>query len=105
MVITMRTNPIPYERTIFVCTNKREGKEACANPGRGGDKICEKLKAYVKENGLKGKIRVARSGCLDLCSQGPNIFVYPEGKWHSNVQEKDLPELIKSLLKPGAKTA
>ena len=94
----MRTQPIPYKHAVFVCVNKRNGKEACANPGRGGDKICEKLKASVKKAGLKGKIRVARSGCLDLCSQGPNIFVYPEGQWYSNVQEKDLPEILDKLI-------
>ena len=94
----MQAKNIPYRKTVFVCTNKREdGRIACANPGQGGDEICEKLKVYVNQAGLKGKVRVARSGCLDLCAQGPNVFVYPDGQWCSGVQEEDLPALIKSI--------
>ena len=94
----VNSKPIPYQRTVFVCTNVREdGRLACANPGQGGDKICEKLKAHIKEAGFKGKVRVARSGCLDLCAQGPNLFVYPDNLWYSHVKEEDLPELIKRI--------
>ena len=59
----------PYGRTIFVCCNEREpGEAACAN--RGSRELREQLKQYVKEKGLKAKIRVTRSLCLDLCAQG-----------------------------------
>ncbi|MBI2071080.1 MAG: (2Fe-2S) ferredoxin domain-containing protein [Elusimicrobia bacterium] len=89
---------IPYRKTVFVCTNVRDdGREACANPGRGGDVICEKLKTYVKEAGLGGQIRVARSGCLSLCRKGPNAFIYPDGVWQSGMREEDIPELIKKI--------
>jgi (2Fe-2S) ferredoxin len=97
----MKREKIPYVKTIFVCTNSRtDGKIACANPGCGGDVLCHKLKEMVKAAGLKSKIRVARSGCLDLCAQGPNLFIYPEGIWHSHVQEKDLPKIIEHILEP-----
>jgi len=90
---------VPYEKTVFVCTNVREGKVACANPGRGGDRICAALKEAVKAAGLKGKIRVARSGCLDRCAEGPNLFVYPEGRWCSGVREADVPALAREIFK------
>ena len=94
----MSRKDIPYRRTVFVCTNIRtDGRIACANPGRGGDKICEALKSEIKKAGLKEKIRVARSGCLDLCSQGPNLFIYPEGEWRSGVKLQDVPELVKKI--------
>ena len=94
----MNKNAIPYQKTVFVCTNVRtDGRVACANPGRGGDIICEKLKEAVKKAGLKGKVRVARSGCLDLCEKGPNLFVYPEGAWLSGVTESEIPELLKKI--------
>lgn len=94
----MNSKAIPYQRTVFVCTNTRdEGKIACANPGRAGKNICEKLKAYVKEAGMKGNIRVARSGCLDLCAQGPNIFIYPDNLWYSQVKEEDLPQIMAKI--------
>ena len=94
----MEKQGVPYRRTVFVCVNVRsDGRVACANPGRGGDKICEALKEGAQKAGLKGKVRVARSGCLDLCAQGPNIFIYPEGEWHSGVKLEDVPELLKKI--------
>jgi (2Fe-2S) ferredoxin len=94
----MERKPVPYKKTVFVCTNARaDGRVACANPGRGGKEICEALKEAVKKAGLKGKVRVARSGCLDLCEKGPNLFVYPEGEWRSGLTLADVPELVEKL--------
>ena len=93
----MEKKTVPFEGTVFVCTNVREGKVACANPGRGGDAICHALKEALATAGLKHKIRVARSGCLDRCAEGPNLFVYPSGEWYSRVQAGDVPALVKRL--------
>lgn len=104
----MLSKSVSYQRMIFVCTNTREGgKVACANPGREGNLICEKLKTYVKEAGLKKKVRVARSGCMDLCSLGPNVIIWsssasdkPEGVWCQGVTESDLPLIIQKHIDP-----
>ena len=94
----MDEEAVPFQKTVFVCTNVREGgRAACGNPGRGGVELCESLKNAVKRLGLKGKVRVARTGCLDLCEKGPNVFVYPDGQWCSAVSEQDVPELLKKL--------
>ena len=94
----MEARPVPYRKTVFVCVNQRaEGRVACANPGRGGLELCEALKDEVKKAGLKGKVRVARSGCLDLCEKGPNLFVYPDGQWLSGAAASDLPALVETL--------
>ncbi|MDE1975670.1 MAG: (2Fe-2S) ferredoxin domain-containing protein [Elusimicrobia bacterium] len=95
----MEKKSVPYQKTVFVCANVRtDGREACANPGRGGAELCEALKKAVKDAGLKGKIRVAKSGCLDLCAHGPNLFVYPGGEWRSGVKPEDAPEILRDLL-------
>ena len=94
----MNKKPVPYKKTVFVCTHSRAyGRTSCGNPGRGGLELCEALKHAVKEKGLKGKIRVARSGCLDLCEQGPNAFIYPGGEWLSGVSAADVPGILKKL--------
>lgn len=99
----MESKNVPYRRTLFVCTHAREsGRVACANPGRGGLELCEALKAGVKEAGLKGQVRVARSGCLDLCEQGPNAFLYPSGEWFSGVTADDAPAIVARLAAPDA---
>jgi (2Fe-2S) ferredoxin len=90
--------PVPYRKTVFVCVHSREdGRVACANPGRGGEEILKALKAEVKKAGLKGQVRVARSGCLDLCEQGPNLFLFPAGEWIRGASPADVPELLKKI--------
>ena len=94
----MKNEKIPFLKTVFVCTNARaEGRVACGNPGRGGEELCEALKHGVKKAGLKGKVRVARTGCLDLCEKGPNVFLYPEGQWLSGLTPADADALLKKL--------
>ena len=94
----MNPKPVPYKHILFVCTNEREpGRPACGQ--RGSEAICEKLKEEVKKQGLKGKVRVARSGCMDLCEQGPNVMVFPENAWYSGVTLDDVPALVEKYLK------
>ena len=92
----------PYEKLISVCTNFREEGSCCLN--RGSKEIVEELKAYVKKSGLKGRVRVSRSGCLGLCELGPNVAIYPDGgvkgTWYKGVQMKDVPAIIEKHIKP-----
>jgi (2Fe-2S) ferredoxin len=94
----MKSEKVPFQKTVFVCTNAREGgRVSCGNPGRGGLELCESLKNGVKKLGLKGKVRVARTGCLDLCEQGPNVFLYPDGQWLSGIAPQDAEDILKKL--------
>lgn len=94
----MPSKPIPYRKTVFVCTHAREdGRVSCADPGRGGLEVCAALKDETKKAGLKGRVRVVRSGCLGLCEHGPNAFVYPEGEWLSGLSAADAFDIVKRL--------
>ena len=89
----------PYERILFVCCNEREkGEDACA--ARGSAELQKKLKDHMKAKGLKGRVRVARSLCLGLCAQGPNICVMPENVWYSGVTGQDLAEIQRRWIDP-----
>lgn len=73
---------IPYRSIIYVCTNTRDGRAACGNSERGescGTAVLDALKEEVKMQGLQREIRVARSGCMDLCGTGPNVLVLDVG--------------------------
>ncbi len=59
------------------------------------------LKKAVKEKGLSGRIRANSSGCLDACSQGVSVVVYPEGVWYGHVTEADVEEIVASHLIEG----
>lgn len=88
----MKHQPIPYEKTIFICENTRDAGKVCCGPRCAGFR--ERLKAAVKAHGLQGRVRVAKAGCLDQCAAGPNIFVYPDGVWYSGVTEDDVDTII-----------
>lgn len=96
----MNEAKIPFKKMIFVCTHVREGEAACNNPERGADcgaNYVEKLREEVKKRGLKGKIRVVKSGCLDVCARGPNIMIFDEtGRqtWLNGVTTQDLVKLL-----------
>ncbi len=100
----MNERKAPYQKIIFVCTHIREGETACSNPERGSDagfELVEKLREEVKKRGLKGKIRVAKSGCMDVCARGPNIMVFEEdGKstWINEVSQADLPQIVEKYI-------
>jgi (2Fe-2S) ferredoxin len=92
----MKKEPVPYRKTVFVCVHAREeGRVSCGNPGRGGVELAQALKDGAKRLGLKGKVRVAKTGCLDLCEKGPNVFLYPEGEWLSDLKPEDADDILK----------
>ncbi|MBI1976633.1 MAG: (2Fe-2S) ferredoxin domain-containing protein [Candidatus Omnitrophica bacterium] len=90
----MRSQKTPYQRIIFVCCNSREDGVCCSPEGNPtGEQFREWLKEYIEKKGLKGKIRVARSGCMDLCRQGPNLMVFPDNIWLNGVRKDELPRI------------
>ena len=77
----------PYIRQLHVCINNRNGEsKSCAFDG--SEEVVEELRKATKERNLKGKVRVVRSGCLDVCAFGPNRMIWPEGLWYMKVTKK-----------------
>ena len=88
----------PYIRQIYICINNRQGASPSCGYS-GSEEIVEELKKVAKELNLKGKIRVAKSGCQDLCAFGPNMMIWPDGIWYMKVTKQDVPEIIETYLK------
>jgi (2Fe-2S) ferredoxin len=91
-----------YRHHVFFCTNHRDdGSQCCAQCGAA------EMRAYAKDRikglGLAGKggVRVNSAGCLDRCSEGPVIVVYPEGVWYTYVDQEDVDEIIDEHLVHG----
>ncbi|MBC7474351.1 MAG: (2Fe-2S) ferredoxin domain-containing protein [Candidatus Sericytochromatia bacterium] len=78
-----------YERHVFVCTS---GK-TCPKKGPVED-ILGLMRQEIKSRGLKDKIRINKSGCLDWCDSGPVMVCYPEGVWYTNIQLEDVPQIL-----------
>jgi len=85
---------LPFRRIVFVCTNQRaEGERVCC-AAHGSVELHAQLKDLVKARGLKGRVRVCKAGCMDRCEQGPNVMIFPDSTWLSNVREADLPGMV-----------
>ena len=85
-----------FQKYVFVCENQREeGRECC---GQKGQAIRELLKNEIKSLGLAHLVRVSRAGCLDVCSEGPNVLVEPDDVWFKQVSETDVPQIVKAVV-------
>jgi len=91
-----------YRHHVFFCVNQREGGEACC-ADHDAAAMRDYAKARVKKMGLAGPgaVRVNQAGCLDRCSEGPCIVVYPEGVWYHYVDREDIDEIVEKHLRDG----
>ena len=87
----------PYVRQLHVCINDRKGEsKSCGY--EGSEEIIEELRQVTKERNLKGRVRVVRSGCLDVRAFGPNMMIWPEGLWFMKVTKEDVPQIVEKYL-------
>lgn len=85
-----------FKKYLFVCENRRDEGACCMPHGEG---IREGLKAAVKERGLASLLRVSRSGCLDVCEEGPNVLLMPDNKWFKHVSADNLEPILREAQK------
>jgi (2Fe-2S) ferredoxin len=91
-----------YSHHVFFCTNRREdGSQCCAQCG--SQEMRDYLKQRTKALGIAGagRVRINTAGCLDRCSDGPVIVVYPEGVWYTYVDRDDVEEILNEHLVGG----
>jgi (2Fe-2S) ferredoxin len=91
-----------YQYHVFFCCNQRTNGEACCNDHAASD-----MRAYAKDRvkALKlsgpGKVRINQAGCLDRCSEGPCLVVYPDEVWYTYIDKTDVDEIIEEHLTHG----
>lgn len=91
-----------YRHHLFFCTNRRDdGTQCCAQYDAQASR--DHLKKRTKEMGIAGQggVRVNTAGCLDRCSEGPVVVVYPEAVWYTYVDNEDLEEILNEHLVGG----
>lgn len=90
------------ERYLWVCTNERAPNHPTGSCARSGSReLLDALKKATAERGLKNKVRVCGSTCLDLCWQGPAMALMPDGEFYGKVGLPDIPEIVDSLERGG----
>jgi (2Fe-2S) ferredoxin len=83
----------PYVAHVFVCTNDRRGeRKSCADDH--SELVKEALKRVVEEKEWKGNVRVSTSGCMGLCTTGPNVMIYPQKVLFSGVSPDDVESIV-----------
>ncbi len=84
-----------FSRHVFICVNERpaDDERGCCK-ARGADAVAEAFKRKLYERGLKRIVRPNRAMCLDQCSNGVTVVVYPDGVWYGHVTPSDVDEII-----------
>jgi (2Fe-2S) ferredoxin len=69
--------------SCHVCVNI-----SCAEGGSNA--LLERLKEKLAGSGVEVKTHI----CFGACWMGPNIVLYPQGTWYSNVQAGDIDDVV-----------
>lgn len=88
------------ERYLFVCMNEREAdnpKGSCM--ASGAKAIHDQLKVGLVKRGLRKRLRVCESSCLDLCWVGATVAVMPDNVFYGKVTVADVPDILDALEK------
>jgi len=89
-------NESPYVCHVFVCTNDRGGKrKSCGD--NNSPETRGMLKDEIAARGWKKHVRVSKSGCMGLCASGPNVIIYPQKIWFSEVSTDDVGKIISKI--------
>jgi (2Fe-2S) ferredoxin len=91
-----------YAKHVFICTNQRDNGQECCADGNASE-LFKYAKSRIKALGINGKgnIRMNNAGCLDRCSAGPVLVIYPEGAWYHYTNQQDIDEIIEQHILNG----
>lgn len=78
------------ERHVFACTGNHCNQ-------KGAAKVINRLRFELMRRKLTHTVHMNTCGTIDLCDVGPNIVVYPDNIVFSNVEENDVPDIVKFL--------
>ncbi len=83
-----------YRAHVLVCSG-----EKCSAANSAG--IIERFETGITGNHLEHEIKVVKTGCFDICTEGPVVVVYPEGVVYYRVTPGDVAEIISEHLIKG----
>lgn len=86
-----KTAKPPFECHVYVCTNQKpDGRECCAQ--KGAEELRKQLKEWAKSK-YGNRVRINAAGCLDHCTQGIAMAIYPKSQWYLKINSSDLESL------------
>jgi len=75
------------DKVIFICDGKK-----C---GHYSKELRKDFRIELKDNGLRKEVDVVRITCTDNCKHAPVISIQPKNAWIGEVDEKDIPRIVK----------
>lgn len=90
----------PFRYHVYICTQKKpEGAPSCTV--EGAEAVLMSLRKSLAEEKLLDQVQVTTSGCLGICERGPNMVVYPESIWYTQIKPEQMPRIVKEHFKEG----
>ncbi len=90
---------IKPKRHLFLCKSFRTGGDSqgvCAKKGPAD--LMSYLQNELDDRGMGGDTQVTTCGCLQACTRGPVMLVYPEGLWVGGLESQEkLDEALDAL--------
>ncbi|MFM7822962.1 MAG: (2Fe-2S) ferredoxin domain-containing protein [Bacteroidota bacterium] len=83
-----------YSKHIFICTNQKANPESKCCGEAHGLELVQAFKKLIVDAGVQVDVRAQKAGCLDVCSHGPALVIYPEGVFYGQVGLADVEELF-----------
>ena len=90
----------PFRAHVLVCTQEKPDRTPCCATV-GGRRVLDEVQAEVARSGLADEVLVTGCGCLGICERGPNLVVYPEGRWYTAVKPDEVPGIVREHLVEG----
>ena len=84
------------EQHFFICNSYRvtgEPQGVCTK--KDASSLLQYLETEILDRGMDAQ--VSGCGCLKICTEGPVMVVYPEGKWFGQVNEEKLDEILDAM--------
>jgi (2Fe-2S) ferredoxin len=86
---------LPYTRHVLICVGPRCGGE------RGSMRVRQEFRKEFVRQAIPATVKETECLCFGLCTQGPNVIVYPEAVVYSGVHPRDVAEIVRSHLVRG----
>ena len=83
-----------YKKHIFICTNQRASDASKSCGEAHGLELVKAFKKLITDAGVNVDIRAQKAGCLDVCSLGPALVVYPDAIFYGQVGLADVQEIF-----------
>ncbi len=84
------------EHHFFICNSYRIGGEAQGSCNKkNGAALIQYTSEQCGDRGLDAI--VSSTGCLNVCTEGPVMIVYPQNDWYGKVTEDAIDEILDAI--------